>query len=126
MSYSYLNEVWDRNDPMKKISKKIAQTMEQPSEKLRTEDLLTNESTDFFDPTSTYSIVDTSTSQGCSDFFGHIKSCRKCQHRLKAFLGDQQVSLAPEKDDWKETLIIIVGAVIIIMLLFMMGRQFSK
>lgn len=121
MSYSYIDEVWEKNDPMKKISKKISKEItEEQSEKIRTDDLL-GESTDIFDPSTSYSI-DASVTHSCSDFMDHIKSCKKCSHRLKTLT----TVLPREKDDWKETVIIVVGVVIIIMLLFMMSRQFSK
>ena len=126
MSFSYLNEVWEKTDPMKKISKKISRTMtdtqseNSKTEDLKTEDLLTNDSTDLF------TMMDTSVAQDCNDFMDHVRSCRKCSHKLKAMMNNNPISLTAEKDDWKETLIIVVGAVIVIMLLFMMSRQFSK
>lgn len=121
MAYSYLNEVWDKLDPIKKISKKISQEMtDTQTENIKTEDFLTNESTDLL------TMMDTSVTQDCNDFMQHIKNCRKCHYKLKNMMSNNSFNVVSDKNDWKETLIIVVGAIIVIILLFMISRQFSK
>lgn len=64
----------------------------------------------------------------CNLHIKHIKKCQKCYSKIKKIINmkEKNNNFIPISDSWKETLIIICGAVIALFLIFLISKSISN